>query len=120
MRELESTICWKCHQVFQNLGWDVSQEERTEDADYRFDLVLRNNGKLYGFIEVVCSENLTRKAAALCNIIDGYIKENKIPIFVITNGNVYDLYIAGEFWGVLSVPPTPKNIDVFLGGECSE
>ena len=74
MRELESTICWKCHQVFQNLGWDVSQEERMEDADYRFDLVLRNNGKLYGFIEVVCSENLTRKAAALCNIIDGYIK----------------------------------------------
>ena len=120
MRELESTICLKCHQLFQNLGWDVSQEERIEDAAYRFDLALRHRGKLYGFVEVVCSDNLTEKAVALCNIIDGYIKENEIPIFIITNGIVYDLYVAGEFFGVLSVPPTPKNIDAFLGGERSE
>ena len=120
MRELESTICLKCHQLFQNLGWDVSQEERIEDAAYRFDLALRHRGKLYGFVEVVCSDNLTEKAVALCNIIDGYIKENKTAIFIITNGHVYDVYVEGTFFGTLSIPPTPENIDVLLGGDFCE
>lgn len=113
-------IAFKCWSIFRNLGWEVSREERIAGTDYRHDLVLRHHDKLYGFVEVVCGNNLAQKAVALCNLIDGDIKENKTPIFVITNGFVYDLYVMGDFFGTLSVPPTPANIDVLLGGECCE
>lgn len=121
MRELESTICLKCHKLFKNLGWDVSQEEWVKDVAYRFDLVLRHNGKLYGFVEILSGDNLRDKAASLCNLVEGYIiKEKKPPIFIVTNGFVYDLYIAGKCYGTISAPPPPENIDVLLGGEYFE
>ena len=117
MRELESTICCKCHHILQNLGWDVSQDEWIEDVAFRFDLVLRHNDRVYGFVEILSGDNLSYKSYRLCNFVERYIKEKKPPIFMVTNGYVYDLYVAGKCYGTISAPPTPENIDVLLGGE---
>ena len=55
---LEREVMQKCLTVFENLGWSVGQEEKVEGCPYRFDMVLRHNEKIYGFVEVVAKETL--------------------------------------------------------------
>lgn len=113
---MEFDVAVKSRTVFQNLGWDVGMEEKIEGYNYRFDLILRRNDKVYGFVEVVDRDNLTAKAKEIQNILATFIKEYKPLVFVITNGFSYDIYHLGEFYGSLSVPPTPDDVDLLFGG----
>ena len=107
----------KCRSIFENLGWDVSQEEKVEGCPYRFDLVLRHSDKVYGFVEVIDKGELKAKAERVLAILNSYIAEYKPLIFVITNGYSFDVYHKGEFYGSLTVPPTPEDVDLLFGGE---
>lgn len=117
---LEREVMQKCVGIFENLGWDVRTEEVFElgrHNPFRHDIVLRHNGEIYGFVEVIGSDNLMHKAKVVKSLLDTVIKEMKPRIFVITNGFSYDLYLPNEFYGSLTIPPTPEEMALLLGGE---
>lgn len=115
MTELQ--VMQKCLTVFENLGWSVGQEEKVEGYPYRFDIVLRHNEKIYGFVEVVAKETLKQKAEFIDKVLGEFIQEYKPMVFIITNGFAFDVYHFGEFYGSLTVPPTPEDVDILFGGE---
>lgn len=111
----ERVIALNVLTIFKNLGWAVNMEEVING--HRFDLTLRYENKIYGFVEVIRSDNLLEKAKDITFILNEIVKEVKPLIFVITNGYAYDVYHKGEFFGTLSVPPTPEDVNLLFGGD---
>ena len=118
MTELEARE--KCNTIFTRLGWKVSV-----DKYYKYDtncksikptFILRYNGKVYGFVEIVTSDgDFVKKCKKASALIETVIKDIKPPIFIVSNGYVYDLFILGESCGTLTVPPMPDEIDILMG-----
>lgn len=109
----------KCAEVFENLGWNVSFGKVvmiTREKGFRLDFVLNYKGEEYGFVDVLLADNMGR-AQEMRKKLDSVINVLKPRIFVITNGFVYDVYHYGEFYGCLTVPPAPEDVDILLGGE---
>lgn len=117
---MEIEVLMKCNEIFQRLGWEVSREEKIDCYNYRFDLILRYNGKVYGYAEVVDKNNIQEKAKVLNTAIKSFLNEHKPPVFFITNGFAFDLYISGELYGCLTVPPTPEEVELLFGGDTNE
>lgn len=117
---MECEVLMKCIEIFQRLGWEVSREETIDGYNYRFDIVLRYNGKVYGFVEVIDKKNIEEKAKALNAAIKPFLNEYKPLVFFITNGFAFDLYVSGELYGCLTVPPTPEEVDMLFGGGTNE
>ncbi len=115
--EFEADILEKCYDIFQRLGWDVSLEEKIDGYDFRADLVLRYNKKMYGVVEVVRTCDFKNKVQMLNRYTNTYLNVLKPIVFIITNGYKYDVYHFGEFYGSLTIPPTPENVDLLFGGE---
>ena len=119
----EKEVMQKCVGIFENLGWDVRTEEFFELGRNRrhnpfvCDIVLRHDGEIYGFVEVINRENLKEKAEKVLAVLNSVVGHLKPKVFIITNGFTYDLYHFGEFYGSLTVPPTPEDVDILFGGE---
>jgi len=119
----ESEIILKCRTIFENLGWEVRTEEVFEIGPcnpFRYDIVLRHNGEVYGFVEVISSEDLVDKAKTIKVLLDTVVTQMKPRVFVITNGYTYDVYLKEKLYGSLTVPPSPELVDIVLGGEDNE
>lgn len=116
--KLEVQIIDYCLSVFQKLGWAVSICEKADNRDFRYDLVLRHSDDIKGYIEVYSRDNLKEKTVGM-NFILNNIKDTNL-FLIVTNGYAYDLYIGSEFFGCLSVPPTPEDIELLLGGVNNE
>lgn len=106
----------KCVDIFQRLGWGVSVPKL--EKDYGYDITLTYKGKICGYVQV-CSRNNLKQMLKNIDYILEFINEKK-AFFIITNGYAYDLYIGNEFFGCLSVPPTPEEIELLLGGANNE
>ena len=104
----------KCIDIFQRLGWDVSNS-RSDTAEW-YDMIIRHND-IEGFVTVMSFENMKRKATLIEKILEN---EEIQTFFILTNGYAYDLYIGNEFFGCLSVPPTPEEMGLLLGGANNE
>lgn len=109
----------ECAEKFNRLGWDASIPKPT--VDYGYDIVLRHNDEVYGAV-VVISSNFYNKAAHfkakhIKKLVENALVNLKPKVFVITNGFTFDVYHFGEFYGCLTVPPTPEDVDILFGGE---
>lgn len=104
----------KCIDIFQRLGWDASSP-RLHKAEW-YDIVIRYND-VEGFVTVMSFEHMKRKATLIEKILEN---EEIQTFFILTNGYAFDLYIGKEFFGCLSVPPTPAEIELLLGGANNE
>ena len=106
----------KCIALFSRLGWDVSYPN-PGGADPGYDLELKYNGELYGAILVIKFDDLKKRAKLVELVLDRVVNSWKPRLYVITNGFAFDIYLLGAFFGTLTVPPTPEDIDVLFGGE---
>ena len=116
----EFEIIQKCATIFENLGWDVRTEEIFElgrKNPFRFDMILRHNGEVYGFVEVINRDNLKERAEKILEVLSSVVGDLKPKVFIITNGFSFDVYHFGKFYGSLTVPPTPEDVDILFGGE---
>lgn len=116
----EFEIIQKCVTIFERLDWDVTTEEVFEIGRhnyFRHDIVLRHNSKIYGFVEVINSNNIKEKSEKILSVLNSAVGYLKPKVFIITNGFAYDLYSLGEFYGSLTVPPTPEDVDLLFGGD---
>lgn len=104
----------KCIDIFQRLDWEVINP-RLDIAEW-YDIVIRYND-VEGFVTVMSFENMKRKATLIEKILEN---EEIQTFFILTNGYAFDLYIGKEFFGCLSVPPTPEEIGLLLGGANNE
>ena len=84
------------------------------------DINLRYNDKVYGFVEILDTNDLKTKTRRITWFLDNYLKEQKPLVFIITNGYKFDVYHYGEFYGSLTIPPSPKNVNRLFGGELNE
>lgn len=116
--KLEVQIIDDCLCVFEKLGWIVSVCEKANNRNFRYDLVLRHNDEIKGYIEVYSRDNLKEKTRGMDFILNS-IKDTNL-FLIVTNGYAYDLYISNEFFGCLSVPPAPEDIELLLGGANNE
>jgi len=120
---LEREIMQKCVGIFKNLGWDVKTEEFFElgmggrHNPFVCDIVLRHKGEIYGAVEVISRDDLKERATRTLAALEYVEKVIKPKIFVVTNGFAFDVYHFGEFYGCLTVPPTPDDVDILFGGE---
>lgn len=106
----------KCFELFSRLGWDVSYPN-PGCADPGYDLALNHNDELYGAVLAIKFDDLKKRAKLVELILDRVVSDWKPRIFVITNGFAFDVYLLGTFFGTLTVPPTPEDIDILFGGE---
>lgn len=112
----------KCSTMFTRLGWDVSVGEvykpRKDSKPLTPSFILRYNGKIYGFVEVITGcenpEIFLNKARKSKELLDRVVKKIKPRIFILTNGFGFDFYLLGKLFGTLTVPPTPEEIDILL------
>ena len=117
---MEALVFDKAINIFQRLGWNITKEEKIENSNKFADITLRYNDKIYGFVEIVDTKDLHTKTRKITWYLDEYLKEHKTPVFIITNGYKYDVYHYGEFYGSLTIPPSPKNVNTLFGGELNE
>ena len=109
--------------IFQKLGWDVSEHEKIisiEEYNIFSDISLRYKGKLYGYVEVLTKNDIEINPKKYIFLLNDYLKKHKPLVFIITNGYKYDVYHYGEFYGSLTIPPSPKNVNTLFGGELNE
>ena len=105
----------KCQYIFDNLGWDVIVPEDSVGLDY--DFLISKNNEIYGMVEVANLSNLTAQTKRLKRLLENVTTNIKPKLFVLTNGFAFDVYYFGELYGCLTVPPTPEDVDLLLGGE---
>lgn len=110
----------KCVTIFTRLGWDVSVGEvykpRKDSKPLKPSLILRHNSKIYGFVEVIeKGNNSLESMKKTVELSDRVIKHIKPIIYILTNGFTYEIYHYGKGYGILTVPPTPKNVNTLLG-----
>ena len=116
----EREVMHQCSVIFERLGWEVRTEELFEIGrknPFRCDIVLRHNDEIYGFVEVINRDNLKEKAEKVLSVLNSVVGHLKPKVFIITNGFSFDLYHFGDFYGSLTVPPTPEDVDILFGGE---
>ena len=112
---VHSELEWKCQGMFENLGWDVIIPKNSVGLDY--DFLLSKNNEIYGMVEVVNLSNLATQTKRLNRLLENVTTNLKPKIFILTNSFAFDVYHFGEFYGCLTVPPTPEDVDILFGGE---
>lgn len=101
----------ECAQVFSNLGWDIDQESviELEHQRYRPDITLTYKGIVYGYVEVVGQfsfECLKRKKEQINKLIEF----SKTKLFILTEGESYDIFYDGKYVATQTVPPSPEGV----------
>lgn len=111
-------IIAECQTIFENLGWEVKRDEPLwiggHRNSFRHDLVLSHDAVVKGYIEVYSSDNLKEKVKYI-DVVLNIIKDTNL-FLIVTNGFAYDLYVGDGFFGCLTVPPTPEEIELLVGG----
>ncbi len=74
--------------------------------------LLDNNRELIAIVEImVKKENLLPSKIQMLEIV---IKSSKVPVIIIATGNVYDIYIEGEFITQTAICPTLETCQLLL------
>ena len=115
-----SEVLNRCVTIFSRLDWDVSVDEvyklRKDSKPLKPSFILRHNGKIYGFVEVIEKGNISQESLKkTMELSDRIIKHIKPIIFVLTNGYAFEVYHKGKSFGTLTVPPSPDNVNILLG-----
>ena len=99
---------------FQRLGWGTPYGQNSSVYDF----YLCWQGKTYGGVDCFyCGDVrriktfVDRKVAKIKSILE----KDKPPIFVMTNGGVFDVYYDGVFMYTLSSPPDPVGFMITRG-----
>ena len=109
----------RCSTIFTRLGWEVSVGEiykpRKDSKPLKPSFILRYNGKIYGFVEVIDKDYISQESLKkTMELSDRIIKHIKPIIFVLTNGYVFEVYHKGKSFGTLTVAPSPDNVNILL------
>ncbi len=105
----ESEVESHCINIFTNLGWDVEREKIVEGINFRPDITLSYNGQTCGFVEIVADmsiEIIKRKKDLMTSFLD----EVKPRLFVLTNGESFDIFYNGKYATTQTVPPSPEGM----------
>lgn len=111
--------------VFQQLGWNVNPGVKFYDEEgniHTTDFLLINKNKIYGYVdvyegiptekmEVMLDEEKKSYYAALVEHYELVLSE-KPPLYIITNGYVYDIFSYGKHIGTHSLPPSAEDADI--------
>ena len=108
----------RCYQMFQAMGWNTEKTMETTLSPghyFRPDITLSANDQIMGCVEV--KTNLGGDRANLLRIVERtefILNRFKPKVFIFTNGYVFDLYLEGEYFGQLTVVPSPEDIELLL------
>lgn len=115
MKGLEAEA--KCYSILTALGWDVLRDQKClsiEGVQITPDFTLTKNGRAYGYAEVKAISDLQMKNKSVINKALYFVNSLKPDIFIFTNNSFFDLYLRGEYYGTLTLPPSPDDADLLL------
>ena len=73
--------------IFTSSGWDCV----ISDSPRSFDITLTKNGEIFGYVEIYICNNVNAFKRKVERIIYA-IKEEKPPIFILTDGFTFETY----------------------------
>lgn len=91
--EMEEAI----RQEFTEAGWECTNSNKAKQMD----ITLAKGGKEIGYVDCYCGalskQLVQRKIAGTKH----FLEEVKPPLFVLTNGDFYEMYIFGKYAGIM-------------------
>lgn len=85
--------------AFSHAGWECIMANSTRSHD----ITLTKNGKVFGYIEIYICSNVNAFKRKIERIIHA-VKEEKPPVFILTDGITFETYFDGVYYDTLTLP----------------
>lgn len=97
--------------MFTNVGWECTQGHIKGNC-FEFDIMLKKDNEIFGFVETYyVNKSIRNNPKYLSKYLDKILKRIKIlseeikpEILIITDGNIFENYFYGKYFGQTTIP----------------